>query len=386
MQTWGIRVFPCGACGKDLPVVHTFSVLRYDGDMSEILFSGIQQLGVGIPDTDAAFAWFRQTFGTDVPVFREAAEAPFMTPYTGGEVQSRDAMLAINLAGGGGFEIWQYTSRIPAAPAKPVELGDYGILAGRIKAHGVTQAYQRLQSQGVVLGGGVVEDPAGLLRFSVQDPWGNWYQVVEGQDWFSRPAKNTGGVEGALLGVSDMAAALDFYATVLGYDTKTYDEQGHFPDLAQLPGGDREVRRVLLTRSAGQKGAFSKLFGTTCLELVEVSGHSGKRGFADRFWGDLGFIHLCFDIAGMDMLKVRCEAAGHPFTVDSGSSFDMGEAGGRFAYIEDPDGTLIEFVETHKLPVVKKLRWYLDLRTRGMEKPLPRWMIKAMGLGRVRRE
>ena len=31
----------------------------------------------------------------------------------------------------------------------------------------------------------------------------------------------------------------------------------------------------------------------------------------------------------------------------------MGDAAGQFAYIEDPDGTLIEFVETHKVPLVK---------------------------------
>jgi len=33
----------------------------------------------------------------------------------------------------------------------------------------------------------------------------------------------------------------------------------------------------------------------------------------------------------------------------------MGEASGHFAYVEDPDGTLIEFVETHKIPIIKKL-------------------------------
>jgi predicted enzyme related to lactoylglutathione lyase len=352
--------------------------------MNGMIISGIQQLGVGIPDTDEAFRWFRTTFGTDVPVFREAAEAPFMTRYTGGTVHARDAMLAVNLAGGGGFEIWQYTSRTPQAPEKPVEVGDYGILAGRIKARGIHQAYQRLQASGVSVLGPVTEDPEGILRFSLRDPWGNHYQVVDGAEWFSKPRRNTGGVEGALIGVSDMASALDFYATVLGYDSKRYDESGLFSDLAVLPGGDRPLRRVVLERSAGHKGAFSELFGASRLELVEVADHTGSRVFKNRFWGDLGFIHLCFDVLGMDILKTRCEAAGHPFTVDSGESFDMGEAGGRFAYIEDPDGTLIEFVETHKLPLIKKLKWQLDLRKRDARKPLPRWMIAAMGLGRVK--
>jgi len=62
----------------------------------------------------------------------------------------------------------------------------------------------------------------------------------------------------------------------------------------------------------------------------------------------------------------------------------MGEAAGHFAYIEDPDGTLIEFVETHKVPILKKLNWYFNLKNRDPRKPLPSWMIKSMGFGRVK--
>jgi hypothetical protein len=62
----------------------------------------------------------------------------------------------------------------------------------------------------------------------------------------------------------------------------------------------------------------------------------------------------------------------------------MGKAAGHFSYIEDPDGTLIEFVETHKLPLLKKLGWYLDLRKRRPEKALPTWMLKTLGFSRVK--
>ncbi len=62
----------------------------------------------------------------------------------------------------------------------------------------------------------------------------------------------------------------------------------------------------------------------------------------------------------------------------------MDNASGRFCYIEDPDGTLIELVETHKVPILKKIGWYLDLRKRNQEKPLPRWMIKMLALSKVK--
>jgi hypothetical protein len=61
----------------------------------------------------------------------------------------------------------------------------------------------------------------------------------------------------------------------------------------------------------------------------------------------------------------------------------MGEAAGQFSYVEDPDGTLIEFVETHKIPVIKKIGWYINLRKRNPEKALPDWILKALSFNRV---
>ena len=46
----------------------------------------------------------------------------------------------------------------------------------------------------------------------------------------------------------------------------------------------------------------------------------------------------------------------------------------------DPDGTLIEFVETHKIPVAKKLGWFIDMRRRDPRKPLPKFLFQMMGL------
>ena len=90
----------------------------------------------------------------------------------------------------------------------------------------------------------------------------------------------------------------------------------------------------------------------------------------------------------MTALKEECEYKGFPFTVDSSKkhndTFDMGEAAGHFSYIEDPDGTLIEFVETHRIPVMKKLGWYINLRRRDPQKNLPDWLLKAMRFNRFK--
>jgi hypothetical protein len=125
------------------------------------------------------------------------------------------------------------------------------------------------------------------------------------------------------------------------------------------------------------------------MELIQVTDRKPEQIFKNRYWGDLGFIHLCYDIKGMDALRTECESKGFAFTVDSThalktDTFDMGEAAGHFAYIEDPDSTLIEFVETDKIPIMKKFGWYLDLRKRDPRKPLPNWILKTLKYSRVK--
>jgi catechol 2,3-dioxygenase-like lactoylglutathione lyase family enzyme len=169
---------------------------------------------------------------------------------------------------------------------------------------------------------------------------------------------------------------------VLGYRRLLHDERGVFPDWIGLPGGGERYRRVLLGLEGERPGAFGRLLGPSRIELVEALERRPRKIFGDRFWGDLGFIHLCFDVRGMDGLSEACRAAGFPFTVDSASAFTMGETAGRFSYLEDPDGTLIEFVETRRMAIARGLGLYLDLSRR--DRPLPNALLRLLALNRVR--
>ena len=352
--------------------------------MSNPTIAGIQQVGIGVPDVKGAFKWYRENFGMDIPVFEEAAEANLMLPYTGGKPHQRHAILAINIKGGGGFEIWQYTSRKPEACSFEIQMGDLGFLCARMKTSDVKGSYDFLKSKKANIIGRLTKDAGGNDTFYLRDPWNNLFQIVKGSDWFGKGMQLTGGPAGCMIGVSDIDKSKAFYGDILGYDTVVYDKEGTFEDFKNLPGGNQKVRRVLLKHSNPRVGAFSKLLGPSEIELVKVYDREPKKIFENRFWGDQGFIHLCFDITNQAAMKKLCEEKGYPFTVDSGEQFDMGEAAGHFSYIEDPDGALIEFVETKKIPIMKKLGWYLDLRKRDAKKPLPNWMLKAMSLNRVK--
>lgn len=351
----------------------------------EKVISGIQQIGIGIPDVQKATEWYRRYFGMDIKVFEDSATAELMTRYTGGEAHDRTAVLSLNMKGGGGFEIWQYTSRKPQPADFDLKIGDLGINCGKIKSINVPATYDEMEEAGLDILTELTKTPAGDYTFFVKDLYGNIWQIVRGLDFFKQktPA-STGGVVGALIGSSNIEHAMRLYSEVLGYDEVVYDVQSTHPDLMGLPGGEDTFRRVLLRHSKPRQGGFSQLFGPTEIELIEVREREGRKIFKDRFWGDLGFIHLCFDVQGMDALEQDLNEKGFPFTVDSANSFDMGEAAGRFTYVEDPDGTLIEFVETHKVPIMKKIGWYINMTKRDPKKNLPSWMISALRFSRMK--
>lgn len=355
--------------------------------MNQIIISGIQQIGIGVSNVAEAWKWYRKYLGMDIKVFEESATAALMLPYTGGVPQKRHAILALNLSGGGGFEIWQYTGRIPQPPTVVPALGDLGIFAAKIKARDVHKTHAWFTTEKLKVSE-ILKDPEGRAHFFLTDPYNNIFQVIESDNWYANERKNTGSVYGVIIGVTDIEKSIKVYSDILGYDRIASDTKGNFSDFSPLNGGDASFRRVILKNSQPRLGAFAKLFGNSEIELVQVEGRVPRKIFENRFWGDLGFIHLCYDIQGMDALKTKCAEKGFPFTVDSstslGNSFDMGEAAGHFSYIEDPDGTLIEFVETHKVPILKKFGWYLNLRKRNPAKHLPDFIIKMLGLGKVK--
>ena len=176
-----------------------------------------------------------------------------------------------------------------------------------------------------------------------------------------------------MIGTLDMEKSIAFYKNILEYDVILSDQSGTFDDFTCL-GTPGQFRRVVLTHSQARKGSFSKVLGTSQIELVQSFDRTDiHKIFDGRMWGDMGFIQLCFDVANMDAMEKRCEEYGYPFTIDSrkkSGRFDMGEATGHFTYNEDPSGTLVEYVETEKIPLIKKLGIYLNLKNKNREKPL----------------
>lgn len=343
--------------------------------MAEFI-SGIQQIGIGVNNADLCLRQYAALFGMDTLVFNDVSEAELMTQYTGGKIYRRQALLSLNLQGGGGFELWQFKNRQPAEPVHLPQYGDIGIYAAKLKCASVGDAFRKFSSVKEVAVSPLQQDAKGDPHFFIMDEHNNQFDIVCGNHWFQQKDKPVGGVTGAVIGVSNMEQSLPFYQWLLNVYDVVYD--------TVIIEGDQKYRKVLLQKHPTGKGAFGKLFGSVEIELVQSLGRHPKKIYANRYWGDCGFIHLCFDVFDMCGLKQHADSSGYRFTVDSMASFYMEAASGRFCYMEDPDGTLIELVETHKIPIVKKFGLFLDLRKRDLKKPLPDWMIKLLALSKVK--
>ena len=349
------------------------------------LICGIQQVGIGVSDVAEAFAWYKANLGTDIVIFDEKAPAEFMLPYTDGQPRPRHAILAMNLQGGGGFEIWQHTGFTPRRPDFDVMPGDYGVYACKIKCRSAVKAHKfHIDRKAAV--SQIYKDALGRDYYYLTDPYGNRFQVVEVSEekaWFCNENKPTGGVYGGLVGTHDMEAAIAFYRDMLDYDVVLSDQTDTFADLSALGTPGVHFRRVLLTQGTPRRGNFSKLLGVSEIELIQALDRSTpcRKIFENRMWGELGFIQICYDIRRMDALREKAAALKSPFTVDSmkqRDNFDMGDAAGHFSYNEDPSGTLIEYVETCRVPILKKYGIFLNVGKRPAEKTLPDWMVKCL--------
>ena len=143
------------------------------------MISGIQQIGVGTEDFRKSWNWYIEMFGADVRILEDDTVAERMLPYTGGKPQQRHACIAVNLQGGGGFEIWQYSKRKPVSCPFEIAVGDLGILAAKLNCRDVAAFHKWLSAKWQDCS--MPENmPDGTPCFYVKDLYGTSMPVLEG--------------------------------------------------------------------------------------------------------------------------------------------------------------------------------------------------------------
>ena len=150
----------------------------------QFLISGIQQVGVGVDNVMEAWDWYRKNLGFDIPVVNAPGTAEKMLKYTGNKPQERHAIIAINLQGGGGLEIWQYLTRTPQHASFEIQAGDLGIFATKIKTNKIHEVFHDFKEKQIKLLSNIEIDPKGNKHFFFEDPYGNVFQMVDEKSVF----------------------------------------------------------------------------------------------------------------------------------------------------------------------------------------------------------
>ena len=180
--------------------------------MDKYNISGIQQIGIGVEDFKIALKYYINTFNMDVKILEDDTVAELMLPYTGNKPQKRHAGIVINMQGGSGFEIWQYSGRKPQKPGFEIQMGDLGILVTKIKSRNVKQTYKELSIKpDVKIQGGLSTSIDGTVTFYMEDPFGNIFQIVHDESVFRDEYRSSGGPVGAIIGVTDINRSLPLY-------------------------------------------------------------------------------------------------------------------------------------------------------------------------------
>lgn len=97
------------------------------------------------------------------------------------------------------------------------------------------------------------------------------FQIKEDKhNFFGYLGKKNGGINGIIIGVSNIEKSKEFYQKVLGYDVIVYEGKGEFEDFDGIEGGNNIFKRVILQQSNPATNVFTNYFGKSDIELLQV--------------------------------------------------------------------------------------------------------------------
>ncbi len=321
------------------------------------MVNGIQHVGIGVMDRDISYNFYNNALGFSVPMSKSTDTCSGMLPVLGKD-ETRNVVIALNPHGGGLVELFQYVSRKPIPIPDSVDFTYNGYLFYGLKVRNIDKSLLRITQYG----GEVVTESMPFTPMKdknwktavFRDPDGIYGIVLEypqSSVGYGRGSARIGGIEYVAVGVSDIKKSIDFYSTVLGYNDIIYTYNGPAPEWEKLYGSPKILKRALMQRSTKPQGLFKHFLRGGMIELIEVQDGNKKHNFDGRQWGDIGFMELCFDVDDIQETLQQKERMGVPVAVPPHSQ-DMGlNTQATFAYIRDPDGSLLEFADIKRLPV-----------------------------------
>ena len=307
------------------------------------LFKGVDHVGVGVGDMDAALWWFGRSLGFSQVLFDYTGELPGLEELTlRRRTRARVAMLASPFAtpiGPGRIKLVQVLED-GGAPPLPGDAGwgELGICEVCVHARNVPAVHEQLvHARGCTelmapVSAKVTPFDVDVDLSYVADPEGGKVEILEWRGlWRSLPGEpRLEGVNHVAFGVTDMTVTREFYGS-LGFSHLVLESDGYFEPMR--PWYPREMPRQHMILVLPGQGAG--------IEPVRLHPETlDRRGE----WGHRGPMEFAIGVSNLDRACAQLRRAGVQFHSDP-QLVDVGVGEWRYAYFEDPDGLYVSLVE-----------------------------------------
>jgi catechol 2,3-dioxygenase-like lactoylglutathione lyase family enzyme len=150
------------------------------------------------------------------------------------------------------------------------------------------------------------------------------------------------GLHHVSIGVSDLKRSLPFYQEVLGFKKKLFDITWKDSAMGQVIGRSVKIRSVLLANDIG--GGAIKLVQL----FADYEGHIGHKARpipSDRRWGDAGHLEVAVEAGDIERTYRELKGKNVEFLLSPQHWYIPGTLEGRYFYLKDPDGVLVEVID-----------------------------------------
>jgi catechol 2,3-dioxygenase-like lactoylglutathione lyase family enzyme len=297
-------------------------------------FRGVDHVGVGVADMDAAIRFYGQVGFGDV-LFDYTGDVP------GPDRRARVVMLDNGGAtpiGPGRIKLVQVLDGDGPPPAPTGGgWGELGICEICLHARGVEDVHEQLVAAGAEslmepLSAAVQPNDVSLDIAYVADPWQGKLELIEWTGlWKSLPGEpRAEGVNHVAFGVADIERTRAFYEQ-LGFTELLFESTDFFDPMAPWYPGEPPGQHMIMMLSAQGAGIEPVVLDPPGPDCRGEWGHIGPFEFA------VGVGNLEHGVTRLRELGV--ELKGEPVTLDVGT----GEW--RYAYFRDPDDLYVSLVE-----------------------------------------
>jgi len=305
------------------------------------VFQGVDHIGVGVGDLDAALGFYGG-IGFSQVLFDYTGEVPGSELFGPSRRRARVAMIANPSAtpvGPARLKLVQVLDGDGPPPAPAGQgWGEIGVCEICLHVRGVQAVHDRLvaelgaRSLMAPLSGSVMPNDVSLDIAYVADPWGGKIEMIEWTGlWRSLPGPpRAEGVNHVAFGVADVARSRRFYER-LGFGELLFESTEFFEPMAGWYDRDLPGQHMIMTMAA--QGA-----GIEPCRLTPLG--PDCRGE----WGRLGPMEFAVGVSSLASALRELAAQGVQ-VLGEPRLLEVGGGEWRYAYLAEPDGNYVSLVE-----------------------------------------